>query len=211
MASPRDHLSEPLLNQHAYTRGRSTETALEDVVFYLERYRIKDNFIMAASLDCSGAFDNVTFDSSKRALTRHRLPPGITSWYVHLLENRRVTSDLYGSARTISPTMGTPQGGVLSPTIWNLIIDEIITEIHGSGCKIVGYADDLIILANGTHLPTVRDQLQIALNKIIQWGIGTTFLSIPKNLRFSFLLLNTSTPYRTNCPLGGLRLTSLLA
>ena len=125
---------------------------------------------MAASLDCSGAFDNVTFDSSKRALTRHRLPPGITSWYIHLLENRRVTSDLYGSARTISPTMGTPQGGVLSPTIWNLIIDEIITEVDGLGCKIVGYADDLIILANGTHLPTIRDQLQIALNKIIQWG-----------------------------------------
>ena len=104
-------LSEPLLNQHAYTRGRSTETALEDVVFYLERYRIKDRFTMAASLDCSGAFDNVTFDSSKRALTRHRLPPGITSWYIHLLENRRVTSELYGTPRTISPTVGTPQGG----------------------------------------------------------------------------------------------------
>ena len=60
--------------------------------------------------------------------------------------------------------------GVLSPTIWNLIIDEIITEVHGLGCKIVGYADDLIILANGTDLPAIRDQLQIALNKIIQWG-----------------------------------------
>ena len=57
-------LSEPLLNQHAYTRGRSTETALEDVVFYLKKYRIKDRFTMATSLDCSGAFDNVTFDSS---------------------------------------------------------------------------------------------------------------------------------------------------
>ena len=93
------------------------------------------------------------------------------SWYMHLLENRIVTSDLYGTPCTFNPTMGSPQGWVLSPLIWNLIADEIITKVHGLGpIKIVGYADDLILLAKGDYPPAIRDSLQLALNQIIRWG-----------------------------------------
>ena len=70
---------------------------------------------MVASLDCSGAFDNIAFASAQRALARNDIPAGITAWYMHLLENRNITSDLYRTPRTIRPTMGSPQGGVLSP------------------------------------------------------------------------------------------------
>ena len=104
-------LNQPLLNQHAFTRGRSTETALDDVMYYIQKHKIKDRYVMAASLDCTGAFDNVTFESARLALTRHGVSPGITSWYMHLLENRTVTSDLYGTPCTFNPTMGSPKGG----------------------------------------------------------------------------------------------------
>lgn len=31
-----------------------------------------------------------------------------------------------------------PQGGVLSALLWNLVVDKVLDEIKGQGCKLVG-------------------------------------------------------------------------
>ena len=51
-------LRDPLPNQHAYTRGRSCDTALSEVVDRLERGKQNKDHTLLVSLDCSGAFDN---------------------------------------------------------------------------------------------------------------------------------------------------------
>ena len=63
------------------------------------------------SLDCSGAFDNLTFESSARALTEARVPPVLKRWYQSLLANRVVHSEVNEDKKTIFPTRGSPQGG----------------------------------------------------------------------------------------------------
>ena len=52
----------PLLGQHAYMAGRSTETALSEVVDAMEKMIHRQKYLLAVSLDCSGAFDNIRFD-----------------------------------------------------------------------------------------------------------------------------------------------------
>ena len=59
-------------------------------------------------------------------------------------------------SKKIRPTNGVKQGGVLSPILFNLYIDELLISLResGLGCKIgnsyygvFGYADDVIILS----------------------------------------------------------------
>jgi hypothetical protein len=36
-----------------------------------------------------------------------------------------------------------PQGGVLSPLLWCLVVDDLLTRLSGGGIFIQGYADDV--------------------------------------------------------------------
>jgi hypothetical protein len=62
----------PLAKQHAYTAGLSTETALSTFVDDIEKAIYRGQYVLAVSLDCSGAFDRIGFDSAARALKKHK-------------------------------------------------------------------------------------------------------------------------------------------
>jgi len=56
---------------------------------------------------------------------------------------------------------GTPQGGVLSPTLFNLLMDELLKAKLPNTVEVVSYADDLLVIIKGKN--PIRDG-QIALN-----------------------------------------------
>jgi hypothetical protein len=57
-------------------------------------------------------------------------------------------------------------GGVLSPLLWNLLVDRLLTETNDLGFKPFGYADDIVIIVHGKFTHTVRDVMQQALNVV---------------------------------------------
>ncbi|CAH2088501.1 unnamed protein product [Euphydryas editha] len=64
---------------------------------------------------------------------------------------------------------GCPQGGVLSPLLWNIVIDELITLLNDRKFLTVGYADDLTILISGPSESVVCDRMRAALIVVEQW------------------------------------------
>jgi retron-type reverse transcriptase len=44
-----------------------------------------------------------------------------------MLESRPVHTSLMGSSLTAKVIKGCPQGGVLSPLLWNLVVDRLLT------------------------------------------------------------------------------------
>ena len=42
-----------------------------------------------------------------------------------------------------------PQGGVLSPLLWNLVVDRLLTITNDLGFSAFGYADDIVIIGHG--------------------------------------------------------------
>ena len=172
-------LQNPLSNQHAYTKGRSCDSALSEVVNKMERGMIKKEHTLLVSLDCSGAFDNLSYDSSVQALMAAGVSPRITKWYRSLLANRKVDSEMYGQTRTIFPTRGNPQGGVLSPLIWNLAINNLLTKFRaeqtvndlGRCCiKAAGYADDVLLMGQGDDPIRLVGDMQRAINRAVRWA-----------------------------------------
>jgi len=52
------------------------------------------------------------------------------------------------------------QGGVLSPLLWCLMVDELLTKLRKSGFNIYGYADDYVtIVTRGNSLMTLKKRI----------------------------------------------------
>jgi hypothetical protein len=54
------------------------------------------------------------------------------------------------------------------PLLWNLVTDRLLTVTNDLGFKTYGYADDIVIIAQGKYTHTVRDVMQQALNLVIK-------------------------------------------
>ncbi len=67
--------------------------------------------------------------------------------------------------------------GVLSPIVWNLIVDQFLCKYEEGPIKVLGYADDILLYVTGICPVTMGEVLQPALDEVIQWGRnnGLTF------------------------------------
>jgi hypothetical protein len=80
-----------------------------------------------------------------------------------MLESTNIIVTFSGETMGVSVAWGCPQGGVLSPLLWGLVVDDFLWELNDSGYYTVGYADDIAILINGKFPHTVSEILQTAL------------------------------------------------
>jgi hypothetical protein len=70
--------------QHAYLKGKSTETALHDLVYKIDGSLAKKEFAWGVFLDVEGAFDNTSFESMDEAASDHGVCSTIKRWTVFL-------------------------------------------------------------------------------------------------------------------------------
>jgi hypothetical protein len=79
-----------------------------------------------------------------------------------MLGGRKITAMLAGENLKGSVISGCLQGFVLSPLLWNLVVDELIRGLGGIGCYTLGYADDIPIISR-IFLNAISELLQEAL------------------------------------------------
>jgi hypothetical protein len=66
---------------------------------------------------------------------------------------------------------GCPQGGVLCPFLWNLVVDRLLTVTNNLGFSTFGYADDIVIIVQGKFANTIREIMQNSLNMVAKWAV----------------------------------------
>lgn len=189
----------PLSNaQFAYRKGKSTELALHKIVTEIERTIQYQDFALGAFLDIEGAFDNTGYDAIMRALSRRNIDRATKTWVHSMLADRLVKSTLGIDSQTIMSKRGCPQGGVLSPLLWSLVVDELLTELQNGKFTVIGYADDIAVFVTGKFDDTVRDRMKEAIGIIMKWcrkvGLNanpqkTTLVPFTRRLNFISLPL----------------------
>ena len=141
---------------------------------------INSGLALGTFLDVEGAFDNVAFSAIEKALHEKCESPVVTKWIMDLIRNRSTTVELNGHKRTIRIVKGCPQGGILSPFLWNLVVDSLLSFTRDKiPCDLQGFADDLALLATteapkvrgiqGFDAETLREMTQKSLVHINQW------------------------------------------
>ena len=173
--------------QHAFRKGSSCDSALSDMVDNIEKSILRGEYAVGLFLDISGAFDNVKLSTAKSAMERALIPPRIREWYQDYLFHRTATAEFRGRKVTAILKKGIPQGGVLSPIIWNISFDDFLNLFRTGPVRALGYADDGSLVVCGPDPHTLISLLQKALNKALNWGTraGLTF-SLEKTVAVVF-------------------------
>jgi hypothetical protein len=112
--------------QCAYRAGISTETALFQVVRRLEKSFKHKEVDLGAFFYIEGVFDNTSFNAMVEAARERGLEETCCRWIRSILEHRLVYAFLTGRSLAARVAGGCPQGGVLSPLLWTLVVDELL-------------------------------------------------------------------------------------
>ena len=104
-------------------------------------------------------------------MNKRQIEPKLINWISHMLKNRKATATLLDSEVTKNINRGTPQGGILSPTIWNMNIDDCLRSMRKKG-PVDGhaFADDVKIIGVGIDERTIAQNLQRELRTLEQWA-----------------------------------------
>ena len=157
--------------QFAYQTGKSTITALHTLVMKIEKSLSAKEIALCSFLDIEGAFDNASYSSMSSAMKNKGFHTSIVNWIHTMLAKREITSELGGSSITVRATKGCPQGGVFSPLMWSLVVDDLLKSLEAKGFEVVGFADDIVILVRGKFDNIVSERMQEALEYTQSWCI----------------------------------------
>jgi hypothetical protein len=111
-------------NQPAFRKGHCTENALSHMVDRIERAMIEEQAALVVFLDIKGAFDNLHSKLIAHAMRKHDVEDDIVLWLQNYLDHRYCR--IKGSTQHFRLIQGTGQGGILSPTIWNFVMDTFL-------------------------------------------------------------------------------------
>ena len=136
-------LFEPLFHEdsHGFRPGRSCHTAMERA---MEIWRAGHRHILDA--DIAGFFDQIPHQVIMKGLTNVVADGNILN-----LVERFLTAGVMEDGVVRSTTLGTPQGGVLSPLLANVALNFLDWHLDELGYRFVRYADDFIVLCQTEH------------------------------------------------------------
>lgn len=121
--------------------------------------------------DLKKAFDSVSHKSIHRVLLKHRLPIQFIEYVMAIYKGATTILSFKGdSSQPLIPAKGVRQGDALSPLIFLLVFDEILTAIpeyegvkyKGAVVNRIAYADDLIS-NNKAGLQNIIDKISTPL------------------------------------------------
>lgn len=102
---------------------------------------MNEGFRWIVDIDLEKFFDTVNHDRLMNLVSRK-----ITDGDVISLIRKYLISGIMVNGKFEESSIGTPQGGNLSPVLSNILLDELDKELERRGLRFVRYADDCIIL-----------------------------------------------------------------
>jgi hypothetical protein len=151
-------------NQHAYQAGKSVETALHQLV-RVEKVLDQREVALGVFLDIEGVYNYTSFDSMCTALCGRGVNSTTVQWIRATLQGCLAMAALNDVCVRVAVARGCPQGGVLSPLLWCLVV-YLIARLNTGRVYFQGYADDICLLAGGKFPNTASELMQGALHTV---------------------------------------------
>lgn len=119
------------------------------------------------TLDIAKAYDSVEHIIMLRKLASMSFPAYMVAWIQEFFTNRSFFCFSGAlSSRTFQQSRGLPQGSVLSPLLFNILMSAIPLD---PDITTIVYADDIAFFASSENLQSLYAKLQSYLNRITNW------------------------------------------
>ncbi|UYV72122.1 ZKSCAN1 [Cordylochernes scorpioides] len=122
--------------------GKSTTTALNEVLEGVEMGLNKDAWVLLVALDIDGAFNSMNWNRLMRNLMDMGCPDNLCSLVCDFLRDRRISLSFGGLKLEINRARGCPEGSCCGPILWNILVKTVFQEELPEGARLVLYADD---------------------------------------------------------------------
>lgn len=147
---------------------------------------ITGQYTSAIMLDFTKAFDLLWREGLMYKIRKQGLSGNIYNFINNFLTDRSIKVRIGNThSQNYKLENGTPQGSVISPLLFILMINDFPTS---NDIKTSLYADDSCIWKNGSNIKYIQSKLQIHLNKITNWCNKWGFIISPKKPRQLFSL-----------------------
>ena len=130
-----------------FVKGASTGDCIATVMSLIDHRPA-----IAVFLDLEKAFELASPAAILDALVRKGIRGRMLAWIRDYLQGRKSRVRLQGHTSTYSELEnGTPQGGVLSPFLFNLLMEVLVSILLPRGTHLLSYADDLVLVVTGAN------------------------------------------------------------
>jgi len=121
---------------------------------------MNDGYEWIVDIDLEKFFDNVPHDKLLRLVSDVVKDGNVVS-----LVNKFLKAGVMVNGKNDGTTIGTPQGGPLSPLLSNIMLNKLDKELEARGLNFVRYADDTIILVKSEK---AASRVMISITKWIE-------------------------------------------
>jgi len=145
---------EPRFHEHSFgfRPGRSCHQAIEQALSTHEQ-----GYCVVLDADIAGFFDNIPHRLIVDAVAEEVADGNILRMVKKFLQAGVMENGVFKPT-----TIGTPQGGVVSPLLANIVLNHLDWKLHEAGYRFVRYADDFVVLCQS------RQQAEQALALVTQ-------------------------------------------
>ena len=146
----------------------------------------ENKYLACVFLDYQQAYDRVWRQALPVKMKYLGIQGKILHWITNLTKNRTFQVRVNGCLSEVHTTQrGLPQGSVLSPTLFNIYINDITQVVNNSSMAL--FADDIAIWNRNQNIEILGQELQGDLNKIESWSnLWKLKLSVPKTKAMVF-------------------------
>jgi len=150
-------------SSYGYRPGRSPQQAVAKASAFIRRYQLS----WVADMDLSRCFDTLNHDHILKSIRRKIADGSILNLLRMFLQSGVMIGERWQASED-----GSPQGGVISPLIANIYLDDLDQFMKGRGHRIVRFADDILILTRS------KSAAHNALNVARTYLEGELFLTV---------------------------------
>ena len=133
-----DPIFDPLFHpaSFGFRRSRNCHQAIETILQFL-----KEGYTYVVDADIKGFFDNID-----HGLIMHLIRCEIADGNILDIIEEFLSAGVLEDGVPRPTVKGTPQGGVVSPLLANIVLNHLDWKLHEAGYKFVRYADDFVVL-----------------------------------------------------------------
>ena len=154
-------------HSYGFRPGRGCKDALRQV-----NYLLKQGYNWVVDADLKSYFDTIPF-----AQLMTRVEEQVADGAVLALIEAYLHQGVLEAMKWWQPEAGTPQGAVISPLLSNIYLNPLDQLMAASGCEMVRYADDFVILCRS------EAEARAALEEVQQWTAQAGLTLHPEKTR----------------------------